>query len=54
MSGCRATLKNLSVNNLGIALERNRDELNAKITQHGVYAHARDLSCSMNSAVATR
>jgi len=32
------------VNNLGIALGRNRDELTAKITQHGLSAHARDLA----------
>ena len=36
-------LENLSVNNLGIALGRNRDELAANIMQHGLDAHARDL-----------
>jgi hypothetical protein len=28
---------------LGVALGSNRDELLANITQHGLYAHARDL-----------
>ena len=34
---------NLSANNLEITLGRNRDELTANITQHGLYSHARDL-----------
>ena len=46
--------KNLSANNLEITLGRNRDELTANITPHGLPAHARDLVGKSPDFVPTR